>query len=171
MKFSSIQDVENGLYEIAKRDAEVAKMEARMNQKINSIKEKFDEESRQLRSESDMLRSEVAAFCIKNKSEFIKERTKNFTIGSIGFRTNPPKVQLLNRKYNLKTAIELIKRVFDGSYVRTKEEIDKETILADYSQKKLTDEQLAGVGLKVDQDESFFLDVKWEELQTEKVSK
>ena len=169
MKFGSITDIELGLNEIAKSEAQIAKMEAAMNGKINSIKEKFNDDSRELRAESDLLRSEVEVYCIKNKFEFDKQRTKEFTIGAIGFRTNPPKVQLLNRKYNLKTALELIKRVFTGSYVRVKEEIDKETILADYSQKKINDESLAGVGLKIDQDETFFIDINWEKLEPEKV--
>jgi phage host-nuclease inhibitor protein Gam len=169
MKFSSISDIENGLYEVAKREAEIAKKEAIMNLKIQGIKENFDEQTHTLRAEADLLRSDIEAYCIKNKYEFEKQRTIDFTIGSVGFRTNPPKVALLNRKYNLKTALELVKRIFPKSYLRVKEEIDKETILADYSQKKITDGQLAGVGLKIDQDESFSIDVKWEKLNETKV--
>jgi phage host-nuclease inhibitor protein Gam len=171
MKFSSMTDIENGLFEVAKREAQVAKMEAQMNARINTIKEKFDDETRALRAEADLLRSDIEAFCIKNKFEFEKVRSKECSIGTVGFRTNPPKVMMLNRKYNIKTVLELLKRVFPGTYVRTKEDMNRDTILADYSQKKITDEQLAGVGLKIDQEESFFIDVKWEKLESEKASK
>lgn len=169
MKFKTIADLENGLYEIAFREAEIAKKEAVMNQKIQTIKESFDENTRTIRSEADLIRSDIKAFCIKNKFEFEKQRTIDFNVGSVGFRTNPPKVTLLNRKYNLKTALELTKRIFTGAYIRVKEEIDKESILADYSQKKITDEKLAGVGLKIDQDESFSIDIKWEKLNETKI--
>ena len=70
----------------------------------------------------------------------------------------------LNRKYNVKTSIELIKKIFSGAYIRIKEEIDTERILTDLAQEKLNDEKLASVGLKVDQDEKFVIEIDWETL-------
>ena len=162
---ASIKDVEYAVHKMAERQIFIAKKEAEMNAKIAKIKAAYEEETLEARQDYDYFKSEVEGWSLKNKLMFLKTRSIEFTIGKIGFRTNPPKVVLLNKKYNLKTAIELINRVFDGKYVRSKEEIDKESILADYSGKKLVDETLAGVGLRVDQDETFFVEVDYEKIK------
>lgn len=158
------EEIPKQLQELAKNEATLAKKEAQMNEQINRIKEKYAAETKERQYIVDTLRSEIEAFCIKNKSEFDKQRSREFQFGVIGFRISPPKVVLLNRKYNMKTVIELVKRVFSNGYLRIKEELDKETILADYSQQKLDDSKLAAIGLKIDQDETFFVEPKFEEL-------
>lgn len=164
MKINELKDVEIALQELALHENKIAKAEVQMNMQINKIKDEFDEKTREDRAYSETIRLDLEDFARKNYKMFEKERTKDFVFGIIGFRKNPPKVTLLNRKYTIKTAIELIKRIFDGTYIRTKQELDKESILADYTQKKLTDENLAAVGLKIDNDESFICEVKFEEL-------
>lgn len=164
VKIKSFEDVEPALVELGRRESFIAKKEAEMNKKIQEVKDKFESDVIAQRSEADLIRRRIEDFCKSNSNEFKEKKSKDFTHGTIGFRTNPPKVQLLNRKYNLKTAIELIKKIFKNSYIRTKEEIAKETVLADYAQKKLDDSKLASVGLKIDQEESFFVDIKWDSL-------
>ncbi|MHC1736867.1 MAG: host-nuclease inhibitor Gam family protein [Ignavibacteriaceae bacterium] len=168
---ASIKDVEYAFHKMAERQILISKKEAEMNMKIAKIKENYEEETLEARQDYDYFMAEIEGWSIKNKLMFLKTRSIEFPIGKIGFRTNPPKVVLLNKKYNLKTAMELMKRVFDGKYVRSKEEIDKESILADYSGKKLIDETLAAVGLRVDQDETFFADVDYEKLKNFKTNK
>lgn len=161
------EDVDRQLQLLSKSESFIAKKEAEMNSKIQDVKKRFEEETAEARAQKTMLQSEIEAFCLMNKADFLKQRTVKLIHGSIGFRTNPPKVTLLNRKYNLATAIELLKRVFTGKYLRTKEEIDKETILADYASKQLDDQKLAGVGLKVDQEETFFTEIDWQSIESE----
>ncbi len=158
------EELEVNLKEYAINYAAIAKKEAEMNEKINKIKEDFEEKTKELRYVADILSSEINAFCEKNKADFEKTRSKEFQFGIIGFRTTPPKVTLLNRKYNIKTVLELVKKIYKKAYIRVKEEIDKEAILADYSAKKLDDGKLAGIGLKIDQDEQFYINPKYEEL-------
>jgi phage host-nuclease inhibitor protein Gam len=158
------EELEKALKEYAVNDAALAKKEAEMNQKINKIKEEFEEKTKELRYVISTISGEIEAFCNNNKKDFEKNRSKEYQFGTIGFRTSPPKVTILNRKYNTKTVIELIKRVFKSAYIRVKEDIDKESILADYSQRKLDDGKLASVGLKIDQDEVFFITPKYEEI-------
>jgi phage host-nuclease inhibitor protein Gam len=158
------EELEKALKEYAVNDVALAKKEAEMNQKINKIKEEFDEKTKELRYVIDTTSGEIEAFCNNNKKDFEKNRSKEYQFGTIGFRTSPPKVAILNRKYNTKTVLELIKRVFKSAYIRVKEDLDKESILADYSQKKLDDSKLASVGLKIDQDEQFYITAKYEEI-------
>lgn len=164
---ASYDDADRKILELAKLQSVIAKEEAAMNGKINEVKEKFDERTKDLRAQAQLIEQEISDFATVNKADFMKERTKKLVHGSISFKTNPPKVSLLNRKYNNNTVIELIRKVFPGKYVRMKEEINKEQILIDYSEKSVDDEKLAGIGLKVDQDETFSIDIDWEKLQQE----
>lgn len=162
---ANVKDVEILLHRMAEKQIFISKKEAEMNAKIAKIKASYEEETQLASALYDEDWSEIEAWCVKNSLMFQKQRSLDFSIGKIGFRTNPPKVVTLNKKTTLKTALELIKKVFDGSYIRTKDEIDKESILADYSQKKITDDKLAGVGLRIEQDETFFADIDYEKIK------
>lgn len=161
------EEVNKSLLEIAKLDSYLAKKEADLNSSLNKIKEKFEEETKQSKTEREMLVEELQNYAILNKKEFEKQRSKNMTFGTIGFRTTPPKVAQLNRKYTVKTSIELLKKLFTGKYLRTVEEMNKEEILTDYSMNKINDEKLASVGLKVDQDDRFYFEINWEKINEE----
>lgn len=163
----SFEDVDKKLLELSKHESFIAKKEAAMNEKLQNIKQKFDEETADARAQKTLIEQEIEAFCMQNKSEFLKQRAKKLIHGTIGFRTHTPKVNQLNRKYTVKTTIELLKKIFNTTYIRLKEEIDKEKILSDYSAQVLDDDKLAGVGLRVDQDESFFTEVDWEAIESD----
>ncbi len=152
----------NAMTSLALLQAQYDKQEAALNAKIERLREDFNRATSEQCLRMDALRTQIQDFCALNKNLFETTRSKDFTSGTVGFRNNPPKVAFLNRKYNTKTVLELIRRLF-SNYIRTKEEIDKETILVDYSQKRIDDAQLAAMGLKVDQDETFYIDLKLED--------
>lgn len=164
MKLATFDDVAYALGVMAKHQALIKKKEGAMNEKITALKRRFEEETSDANAELEQLKIQVEDFCNKNQSAFDKQRTMVFVTGKVGFRTNPPKITQLNRKFTVAASIELIKRVFRGSYIRIREEIDKDLILVDYRNKKLTDQKLAGVGLRVDQGETFFVEPDWEKL-------
>jgi phage host-nuclease inhibitor protein Gam len=164
---SDYNAVNKHLHDIGVNEAMIAKKEAQMNEQMQKLKERFNEETKDARAKIKVMSEEIEIFCIQNKADFEKKRTRTLTHGVIGFRTATPKVALLNRKYNWKTVLELVKKVFVGKYVRSKEEVDKEKLLSDVSQNILTDEQLAAVGMKVDQDEKFMYEIDWEEIKIE----
>lgn len=165
LALKNFDDVADALVELGKRETVIAKKEADMNKKLQEVKDKFMGETLTERTEADFIKQKVEEFCLVNKAEFQKVRSKDFAHGVIGYRNNPPKVTMLNRKYNIKTVLELLKRIFKGDYIRSKEEIDKEAILASYSTGEVNDAKLASVGLKIDQDETFFIDIKWDTFQ------
>lgn len=152
----------NAMTSLALLQAQFDKQEAALNAKIERLRDDFNRATSDQCLRMDALRTQIQDFCALNKNLFETTRSKDLTSGTVGFRNNPPKVAFLNRKYNTKTVLELIRRLF-STYIRTKEEIDKETILVDYSQKRIDDAQLAAMGLKVDQDETFYIDLKLEE--------
>lgn len=164
---NTFEEADAKLLELSKHESFITKKEAAMNEKIQNIKQKFDEETAEARAQKQLIESEVQSFCVKNKAEFLKQRSRKLIHGTIGFRTNPPKVSQLNKKFTVKTTIEFIKKLFNGSYLRLEEKIDKEKILADYANETIDDSKLASIGLRVDQDETFFCEVDWETINSE----
>jgi phage host-nuclease inhibitor protein Gam len=88
---------------------------------------------------------------------FGKLKSAASSLGLFGFRTGNPKLVLLNRKWKWDDVINAIKSLGLSHLIRTKTEPDKDAI------KKLEDHQLAAIGLRIDQDEAFFIEPKRED--------
>lgn len=162
----NFDQADQALFELAQQEAFIRAQEARMNEEQQRIREEYEHVTAEARQKKLALEKDLELFCIENKTEFEKQRTRELTHGIIGFRTTPPRVSLLNRKYNWGTVIELLKRIaFGKRYIRVIEEIDKEKILADVAAQEIDDKKLAAVGLKVDQTEKFIYDIKWDTIQ------
>jgi phage host-nuclease inhibitor protein Gam len=157
-------DVNKTLLEIAKKDSFITKKEVDMNERINKIKNQFDEETKEIRAQKLLLEQEVQAYSSINKDVFGKLKSKSLLFGTIFFRTTPPKVSQLNKKYSIATSIELAKKIFKTRFIRSKEELDKDSILTAYAAKEISDEKLAAIGLKIDQEEKFGYELNWEKL-------
>ena len=167
ISITNYEEADKKLLELSKYESFIAKKEADMNSKMQAVKEKFETETADARAQKQLIETDIQVFCSMNKTDFLKQRAKKLLHGIIGFRTNPPKVIQLNKKFTVKTSIELAKKIFDEKYIRFKEEINKDAILTDYSSGALTDDKLAGVGLRVDQDETFFCEVDWQSIEAE----
>lgn len=164
MKLQSFDDVNRSLAELAEHEAFITKKTAVLNELINNAKTLFEEETKDAFAAKLLIEKEIERFCLVNKNEFEKSRSKKLLFGEVGFRNNPAKVLQLNRKYSVATSVELLKKMFKKKFIRVKEEINKELILTEYAAKKLNDNKLAAVGLKVDQDETFSYKIFWEAL-------
>ena len=163
---NSFDDVDVRLQQIANHETFLAQEEANMNEEINEIRAKYDERTKSARADKNMLEQEVEGYCLANKSAFDSQRSKTLTFGKVLFRTAPPKVNQLNKKYTVATTLELIKKLYSKlGFIRYKEEIDKESILASYAAKQITDEKLAAVGLRIDQEEKFGYEINWENIK------
>ncbi len=167
MNIQTFEDVNKALFEIAQKDSFITKKEVAMNEKINKIKTEFDQETKTIRAEKQLLEQEIEGYCKANKLEFGKQKSKSLLFGTVFFRTTPPKVSQLNRKYTVATTIELAIKLFKNKFVREKKELDKDAILASYAAKEIDDEKLAAIGLKIDQEEKFGYDINWEKLKEE----
>ena len=95
-----------------------------------------------------------------NPSEFPKDRKSlTMTGGTLGYRTSPPKLALLNRSWSWEKVLEKLKASCMGiGFVRVKEEVKKEELIGAYTCESLSREQLAEAGVKVLQDETFFIE-------------
>ncbi|MEI8289838.1 MAG: host-nuclease inhibitor Gam family protein [Verrucomicrobiota bacterium] len=111
-----------------------------------------------IKAKSDALRAWAEA----NPAEFGKRKSLDFAAGTLGFRTGTPKLKLLPRWTWVHVLIEIQNRAFN--FIRNTPEVDKEAILTFYA--SATDKPtveakvLAPIGVKVVQDESFFVEPK-----------
>ena len=87
-------------------------------------------------------------------SLFGKLKSAASSLGIFGFRIGQPKLVLLNRKWKWSDVLTALKQTEQLDKIRTKEEPDKDAL------KKLSDPELASLGLRIEQDEPFFIEPK-----------
>lgn len=159
------EQADRALLQIGQYESEIQKEEAALNEKIQELREAYETKTYVTRTMKAGLETNLQSFCVDNKKDFEKPRVNDLMHGSMGFRNSPPKVGLLNRKYNWETALELLKKMKWGKdLIRIKDEINKEAILEAIAAKTMNDVKLASVGIKVDQGEEWTYSIKWEEI-------
>jgi len=165
LKIKSFEELDTALLDLGKAQAELGIQEAEMNKEIQLVTERYAESTAEYSGNIATLEDAIETFCMANKFEFDKTRSRTLNHGYVGFRTNPPKVMQLNKKWKVESSLAFLKKLFKSKFTRTKLEIDKEAILAEYARESLTDEDLAAVGLRIDQDETFTVEANWIEIK------
>lgn len=139
----------------ADRDAEVLNINERYEASLTQCAE-------ELQQKTDALR----VWAETNPDQFPKGRKSiDFVSGVLGFRTGTPKLALTSRAFTWDKVLELLKTRWTH-FIRSKQEVDKDAILTAAAAQKVNTQQLAALGLKVVQDESFFIDPKLTEVET-----
>jgi phage host-nuclease inhibitor protein Gam len=98
-------------------------------------------------------------------------KSLELTSGILGFRTGTPKLALLSRAFNWERVLSLVAQICPH-YVRAKQEVDKDAMLGDYSTstaREVTADKFRRVGVKVVQDETFFIEPKLTEVADRQV--
>ncbi|KAK6033563.1 bacteriophage Mu Gam like protein [Ostertagia ostertagi] len=126
-----------------------------MNNEITTVKEKYESKINALQEEKEQAFEVMQAYAENNPTEFEGKKSKDFTHGTIGFRTGTPKLSL-RKGYKWAGVLDLVKQHMK-KYIRTKEELDKDGLLM-----ARKDVDLKTVGLEVVQDESFYVSPKLE---------
>jgi phage host-nuclease inhibitor protein Gam len=111
------------------------------------------------------------AWAEANPAEFAQRKSIEFAHGIIGFRTGKPKLKTAP-KWTWDRVLETLRSSAWGTaYVRVKEEINKEQILADVTARKLSEADLRKAGALVVQEESFFAEPKLTRVETREVAR
>jgi phage host-nuclease inhibitor protein Gam len=100
----------------------------------------------------------VYVYCHKNRKElFAEKKSLDLLLATIGFELTPPRVDKISARDTFgKIGLRLENLDWGSAYVRYPDpEINKEKLLADRA--ILKPEQLQEAGLKIDQDENFFI--------------
>lgn len=157
----SREDAESAFAEYAKADARAAQITAQMDVQITKIREKYQEELAKLNDVKDENFERMQAYAMDNRDAFGNKKSMEFAHGVLGFRTGQPKLKTL-KGFTWPSVTNLLKE-FLPSYIRIAEEPAKDRLLSDRE-----DPEVAAlfhkVGIMVDQDETFYVEPKKEEI-------
>ena len=142
-------------------DAKASRLTAKMDEEITKIRDKYSSDLDTLKATKDTNFEIVQTYCTENPEQFTTKKSLDTVHGVVGFRTGTPKLKLL-AKTNWNKVLDNLK-AYLPSYVRTTEEPAKDRLLIDRNTPEVAD-NLAKVGLCVAQDETFYIDLKKEEL-------
>ena len=155
-------DVDMSLARLCQIEAQRKRLEARLNELIENARSTYAPELEDIGKEDAALRAELQQFALARRQEFEPRKSVERLHGALSFRTAPPSVQLVSRKWTWKKVLKAIEDRLP-MFLRQKQEVDKDAILADYAAQILRPADLAAVGLKVGQEETFGIELKYEE--------
>lgn len=158
MKSTRIQtreQAESAMDALATAAHKLAKLEGDMNLKLVAVREKYEVEMTELAKAVKAETERLLAWADSHPEEFDSSRSIKLLHGVIGYRLGNWAVKLI-RGFKEERAVALVKNVLGPAYVRTKEEIDRELILADRTH--IPGEALTSCGLRLEQAEKFFAD-------------
>ena len=144
----------------AEADAKLAKIQAEKDLAITKIREKYQDKEVQLIETKDKSFEKLQHYAMCNPDLFKVKKSIELPHGKIGFRTGTPKLKCLFKKWD--DALSKVKEMLP-TYVRVKEELDKEGLLANKDNEEVA-RLFPLCGVKVEQDESFFVEAKKEEV-------
>ena len=141
----------------AKRDGEILKLNQGYEAPLAECDLKIEQ-----------LTTALRAWAEANPDQFPKDRKSiQMLSGILGFRTGTPKLTLLSRVFNWVRVLALVEEHQPG-FIRLKKEVDKEGLLTLHSQatdRAVADAELKRMGLKVTQEESFYIEPNLTELE------
>ncbi len=143
----------------AEVDNQLENLKNKMEKDILKIRELYQKETVKLSEQRDLLFEKLEHFAKTHPEYFAKKRSLRFPHGMIGFRKGQPKLKTL-RGFTWKKVTELLREYLPG-YVITEYKPNKESLLRD---RDLLGDDLEGVGLMVDQSETFFVEPNREEI-------
>lgn len=141
---------------------EICRLSLRKEQLVNNrdqlladVREEHDPEIERLGADISAKIVLCEKFATVHKETlFGKLKSAASSLGVFGFRTGNPKLVLLSRKWKWDDVLTALRLKNREDLIRKKEEADKEAL------KRLDEAELAGFGLRIDQDESFYIEPK-----------
>jgi phage host-nuclease inhibitor protein Gam len=143
----------------------LAKLQAKMNEDINRVRSKYTDELTELQDALKEPQETLEAFAKEQKTGWSK-KSMELVHTTIGFRIGNPKV-VKGKRFTWDGVLDLVKKnkVLAPLFVRTKEELNKEAILAT-KDTKILDKLKDVADVTIEQEECFYVEAKVEELVT-----
>lgn len=152
-------EVDSLLSDLQLTAAREQKLLAEKAQKLNTIEQHYAPALSLIEADKKAKTLQIQQWAEANPAEFEKKKSIDTPFARFGFRTGTPKLALLNRKWTWTSVLEKL-IACTSAYIRNKPEIDKEAILADYAAGAFCSNTLSVLGMKVTQDETFFIEPK-----------
>ena len=150
---------EQAFAEYSKAVSSIKKIEAEIELKCTKIREAYSEQLDTHRETKNEGFEVLQAYANENKKQFEKKKSVELAHGIIGFRTGTHKLEKL-KGFTWDAVKELVKKHLPD-YIRTKEEINKEGLIAERGNKEVN-KQFSKCGIEVGQDETFYVEPKEE---------
>lgn len=175
----TLENAESAFGALAKADADNQKMLAELDLKITEMRktyqETIDANNKVIEENTEVL----ATYLVQHPDALGKRRSMKMAHGTIGYRLGQPTIERKG-KLTVAACVRLTEAILPSDYIRTKKELDKERLLSDRNKvvtdvliypkgdpifaieknKRPTLESLfAECGLRVKQDETFFIDL------------
>lgn len=157
----NLSQAEKVLATYAEADARIQQINSTMDEAFTKIRDKFAVELQELNEKRTVAFEKVQMFAEMNPDLFPKKKSFDMAQGTIGFRTGTPKLKTL-KGFTWASVTNMLKE-FLPDYVRTVEEPAKDKLLADREVEEVAS-SFKKVGIEVVQDETFYIDLKKEEI-------
>ncbi len=145
------EDMEGIVRELCLASVRIDETTARMNEALARVRQKFEAELSALRQTFDEHFDIARAWADAHPEEFASRKSVVFVHGTLLYRTGQPALKTV-RGVTWEKVLSTLKLV-KPEYVRVREEIDKELLLADRDE--LGAENLGTLGVRVEQAERF----------------
>lgn len=130
----------------------------RLDEELMRVRENYEALLAEIKPRVDRLLERAEAWAESHPEEFGSRKSIVMMHGTLGYRTGTPKLKTLS-KWTWGHVLEVLKDQFP-EYVRRKEEVDKDRLLQD---RQKLGARLSDIGVRVVQDESFFVEPNREE--------
>lgn len=124
------EEAEAAVHRLGELRRQLTRAETKLNDQVAKLKLEADAAAKPLQEEVAQLSARVQGFCEANRTELTnggRTKTVIFATGEVKWRARPPSVSIRG----VEAVIAYLKAQYQGRFVRTKEEIDKEAMLAD----------------------------------------
>jgi phage host-nuclease inhibitor protein Gam len=142
---------------IAELKAFESKTKAIMDQRLIEVREEYERQLVETAEELQPLCMQMQAWGESNPGTFGKSKSVEMIHGIIGWRIGMPCLKLLSG-WTWAMVLDALRNLGHQAFIRTKEDVDKEAILA--RRADLLDGDLRQFGTKIVQAESFFIEPK-----------
>lgn len=126
--------------------------------KILAIRESYAPALEQCAAEIKSKSALVQVWAEAHRDQFLKPKHVEFYGGKVGYRTGTPKLKTLSGWTLARVLEKLLSLPWGRAFVRVKEEIDKESLIAQFSAGLIQSAELKEIGVQVDQDEAFYIE-------------
>ncbi len=146
----SREETATAIAEIGRHQRERDRIQADMNDELTAIKERYEREAAPHLAAIQTHAHGVQLWCEAHRAELTQEgkvKTAQLATGEVKWRTRPPSVSVRG----VEAVLETLKKLGLARFVRTKEELNKEAILAE-------PEAIQGIrGVTIGQGEDFVI--------------
>ena len=154
MTLGSIDDCTQAMGDLLQAVTDLEVLTAERDMAVAAAGAKFEPIMDDAKTRRDTLQAALRDYYMAHVDELEKDgrRSIQLTNGRMGRRLAPPKLGLLNRSWTWGVVLVRLRERFGSRFLRLRDpEIDKDLVKAE-----LTGEELTALGMKLDQDETFY---------------